>query len=396
MLGSLGLAAVAVSAQDDDEASIEALKEEREAIQAERAEQAFKLDAATADFDSLLQALDDVNAHVDLQEARLQDASQRVRSAEAEAQLAQTREMEIAAEVALLQGEVRDLAIASFTGEASASADDPTLVLSSEPWVTARRRSLIELQTGSLTDGVDRMRALGAEAEVVATRRDNALDEARAARSEAQQRQVELEVSYEAQAELVVQAELRLEARLAEAAILEERDASVAAEIQRQQEAIAARIRAEAARRAAIEAAEARALLPVVQNPADITSVAGIEVHVSIAGQVGDLLAAAQADGINLGGWGYRDSIRQIELRQAHCGTTEYDIFEKPASACNPPTARPGLSMHERGLAIDFTSNGGSMTYESVGFQWLASNAGRFGFINGVPGEPWHWSTTGQ
>ncbi len=388
---------LAVGAQTEDEqASIDELKEQREVIQEERAEQALKLDAATVSFDALAQALDDVNALVDLQEARLADANQQVRSAEAQAEAALIRQQEIAAEVAVLQEEVQALAVASFTGEASASGDDSSLVLSSEPWVAARRRSLIELQTGSLSDGVDRMRALGAEAEVVTVQRDTALDEARVASSLAASRQVELQASYDAQAELVAKAELRLEARLAEAAFLEERDSAVAAEIKRQEEEIAARIRAEAARRAAIEAAEARAALPSVADIADITTVRGIQVHVSIAGNVEGLLAAAEADGVALSGWGYRDSIRQIELRQEHCGTTEYDIWEKPAFACSPPTARPGQSLHERGLAIDFTYNGGSMTsHSNPGFQWLATNASRWGFVN-LPSEPWHWSTTGE
>jgi len=403
-LGACALAAfalvgstLAVGAQTADEAAeLEELKAEREAIQQERAEQALKLDAATASFDELAQALDDVNALVDLHEARLSDANQQVRSAEAQASAALVRQEEIAGEVLVIQGEVQALAVASFTGESAAGTEDAASVLSVEPWVAARRRSLIELQTGSLSDAVDRMRALGAEAELVASQRETALEDAQIARSLAQSRQVELEASYDAQAELVVAAELRLEARLAEAAIIEERDGEVAAEIQRQEEAIAARIRAEAARRAAIAAAEERAALPSVADIADITTVRGIQVHVSIASNVEGMLAAAAADGIDLGGWGYRDSIRQIELRQAHCGTSEYDIWEKPAFSCSPPTARPGQSLHERGLAIDFTYNGGSMTSRSnQGFQWLASNAGQWGFVN-LPSEPWHWSTTGQ
>lgn len=393
----LGGSTLAVGAQDDDEASsLEDLREQREVIQEERAEQALKLDAATVSFDALVQALDDVNALVDLQEARLADANQQVRSAQAQAEAALVRQQEIAAEVAVLQEEVGALAVASFTGEASSRGDDSSVLLSSEPWITARRRSLIELQTGSLSDGVDRMRALGAEAEVVTAQRAGALEDANAASALAQSRQVELQASYDAQAELVSRAELRLEARLSEAAFLEEQDSAVAAEIRRQEEEIAARIRAEAARRAAIEAAEARAALPSVADIADITTVRGIQVHVSIAGAVEGMLAAAQADGVALSGWGYRDSIRQIELRQAHCGTSEYDIWEKPAFSCNPPTARPGQSLHERGLAIDFTYNGGSMTSRSnPGFQWLASNASQWGFVN-LPSEPWHWSTTGQ
>ena len=393
----LGASTLAVGAQDDDEASsLEDLREQREVIQEERAEQALKLDAATVSFDALVQALDDVNALVDLQEARLADANQQVRSAQAQAEAALVRQQEIAAEVAVLQEEVGALAVASFTGEASSRGDDSSVLLSSEPWITARRRSLIELQTGSLSDGVDRMRALGAEAEVVTAQRAGALEDANAASALAQSRQVELQASYDAQAELVSRAELRLEARLSEAAFLEEQDSAVATEIRRQEEEIAARIRAEAARRAAIEAAAAREALPSVADIADITTVRGIQVHVSIAGAVEGMLAAAQADGVALSGWGYRDSIRQIELRQAHCGTSEYDIWEKPAFSCNPPTARPGQSLHERGLAIDFTYNGGSMTSRSnPGFQWLASNASQWGFVN-LPSEPWHWSTTGE
>lgn len=396
LLLTLGLTTFAVGAQDDV-TELEELKEEREAIQAELADQAVKVDAATADFDTLVEALDDVNALVDLQEARLADATQRVNSAETQASQAQGRQDAIEAELAVLRGEVRDLALASFTGESSLTGGDATAVLlSNDPSVAARRRSLIELQAGSLNDSVDRMRALGAEAEVLRIQRDEALATAQASRDEAEARQTELDAARAAQADLVGRAELRLEARLAEASVIEERDAAAAAEITRQEEAIASRIRQEAARQAAIEAAEAREQLPQVTAPSDITTVNGIQVHVSIAGRVGDLLAAATADGIALSGWGYRDSLRQIELRQAHCGTTEYDIWEKPAFACSPPTARPGQSLHERGLAIDFTYNGGSMTSQSnPGFQWLASNAHRWGFVN-LPSEPWHWSTTGE
>lgn len=396
LLLTFGATTLVVGAQEE-EADLEELKAEREAIQVELVDQAVKVDAATVDFDTLVQALDDVNALVDLQEARLADANQRVESAEGQARQAQARQEEIDAELVVLRGEVQNLALASFTGESSFNGGDITSVLlSNDPTVAARRRSLIELQSGSLSDSVDRMRALAAEAEVLSTQRQDALATAQESRAEVQTRRSALDAARAAQADLVGRAELRLEARLAEASVIEERDAAAAAEITRQEEAIAARIRAEAARQAAIEAAEAREALPEVTAPEDITTVNGIQVHVSIAGRVGDLLAAATADGINLGGWGYRDSIRQIELRQAHCGTTEYDIWERPAFSCNPPTARPGQSLHERGLAIDFTYNGGSMTSQSnPGFQWLASNAHRWGFVN-LPSEPWHWSTTGE
>ena len=53
--------------------------------------------------------------------------------------------------------------------------------------------------------------------------------------------------------------------------------------------------------------------------------------------------------------------------------------------------------MHERGLAIDFTCNGGGVigSRSSPCFQWLAGNASSYGFYN-LPSEPWHWSTNGN
>ena len=128
----------------------------------------------------------------------------------------------------------------------------------------------------------------------------------------------------------------------------------------------------------------------------DIVAVRGIKVARQIAPKVEALLAAAVADGIPLGGWGYRSYQRQIELRKKHCGPTHYDIYQKPSSQCTPPTATPGKSMHEKGLAIDITYNGKTIqSRNSPAFQWLARNAGRFGLIN-LPSEPWHWSVNGK
>lgn len=395
ILVALVVAAPALAQDDVDR--LDELKAERERIQAEAAEQALEVDAATASFDVLATALDDINALVDLQEARLAEAEQAVASAEAQVAAAEAREAEIQAEIDALSDGVIDLAVASFTGESGANGEDLTaLLLSDDPTKAARRRSLVEFQTGSLTDGIDRMRALVAEAEVVSEQRRSAVDAAEAGRIEAAARGDELDSARDAQLELVIAAEARLEARLAEAAFIEERDATMAAEIKTQEEAIARRIRQEAARRAAEEAARRVTSRPPIATPDDIVNVQGINVHESIAATVDQMLSAARSDGIDLGGWGYRDNIKQIELRQRHCGTSDFAVWEMSASACRPPTARPGQSMHERGLAIDFTYNGGSITTRSnPGFVWLANNAGRYGFVN-LPSEPWHWSTDGN
>jgi len=107
-------------------------------------------------------------------------------------------------------------------------------------------------------------------------------------------------------------------------------------------------------------------------------------------------LKAATAAGFSLRGGGYRDSAAQIATRQANCGTSYYDVYQKPASQCTPPTAIPGRSMHEQGRAIDITSSGALITSRSnPAFIWLSQNAARFGLYN-LPSEPWHWSTNGN
>ena len=127
----------------------------------------------------------------------------------------------------------------------------------------------------------------------------------------------------------------------------------------------------------------------------NIVSVRGIQVDPSIAGPLEALLAAAEAEGVPLGGSGYRSPDQQVATRRKNCGPTDWDIYQKPSSQCSPPTALPGTSMHERGLAIDFKYGNGAQEFAGTpGFAWMQRNAGRFGLIN-FSKEPWHWSTTG-
>ena len=80
-------------------------------------------------------------------------------------------------------------------------------------------------------------------------------------------------------------------------------------------------------------------------------AVGGITVSASMGKQLGSLLVAAAADGIDIGGNGYRSPETTAALRRANgCP----DVYSSPASSCRVPTARPGTSMHEKGLAVDF------------------------------------------
>lgn len=178
----------------------------------------------------------------------------------------------------------------------------------------------------------------------------------------------------------------RLEHKLAESAAVASLDPALASRLAEQEGELAAIV----ARAGGGGASPARVA------PPQTTAVRGIRIAVSIAPQLEQLLAAASAAGVSLGGGGFRDPMVQIALRLQNCGSTEFDVFDKPASECSPPTARPGTSMHEQGLAIDFTSGASAITSETEpAFVWLSANAPGFGFLN-LPGEPWHWSTTGR
>ena len=118
----------------------------------------------------------------------------------------------------------------------------------------------------------------------------------------------------------------------------------------------------------------------------------GIRVAKSLVSKVEALISAASADGVSLTGSGWRDPASQIELRKAHCGPSHYEIYEKPANSCKPPTARPGTSNHERGIAIDFKN---CSTHATACWTWLNKNGASFGFSN-LPSEPWHWSVDGR
>jgi chromatin segregation and condensation protein Rec8/ScpA/Scc1 (kleisin family) len=121
----------------------------------------------------------------------------------------------------------------------------------------------------------------------------------------------------------------------------------------------------------------------------------GIVVAKSIQGKLAALLRHAASDGIVLRGGGYRNPAQQIAVRRRNCGSSSYAVYQMPSSSCRPPTAKPGRSQHERGLAIDFTQNGRALNRGSSGYRWLRQHAHKYGFFN-LPSEPWHWSTTGR
>jgi LAS superfamily LD-carboxypeptidase LdcB len=121
-----------------------------------------------------------------------------------------------------------------------------------------------------------------------------------------------------------------------------------------------------------------------------------ITIDGSLAHNLDAMLLAARRDGVDLCGGGYRDRDQQVRLRMQNCGSSDYAIYQMPSGNCSPPTAIPGTSMHERGLAIDFRCAGQGMPGRSSPcFAWMAAHAAAFGLFN-LPSEPWHWSVDGS
>jgi D-alanyl-D-alanine carboxypeptidase len=123
------------------------------------------------------------------------------------------------------------------------------------------------------------------------------------------------------------------------------------------------------------------------------TQVYGVTVNKIIAYPFQRMIDDAARAGIQLSGGGFRTKQQQIALRTINgCP----DVWTAPSSSCKVPTAIPGRSLHEIGLAVDLTSGRRTINdRNSAAFKWLAANAGRYGFVN-LPAEPWHWSITGN
>mgnify|MGYP000306593054 CR=1 FL=1 len=369
-------------------------KAERDEVQRKRAAVAAEVDALKASDAEVEAALATLNANVSAQTAALADAERK--AAEADAALAAaTAEVEAKeAEIIELDAAVKDVAIAAFVRPPDSSSVIDSLA--SETIGEAElKKSLLEAKSSSQLDVLDQLERAREDLE---TARSNAAAAAEAAESNRQAVDAKLaEVSQarDQQQKVVADVQARLDQRLSEAASLAALDEELGAKYAAEQKAIAAAA-AKATASAPRAPASSGSTTISITGSGSIVSVRGIQVHQSIASQTASLLSAAEADGISLSGGGYRSSAGQINTRRNNCGTSNYAIYQMPASQCSPPTARPGTSMHERGLAIDFTYQGRIInSRSSPAFKWMAANASRYGFYN-LPSEPWHWSVNGN
>ncbi|WP_380169272.1 D-alanyl-D-alanine carboxypeptidase family protein [Jannaschia sp. R86511] len=90
-----------------------------------------------------------------------------------------------------------------------------------------------------------------------------------------------------------------------------------------------------------------------------------------------DLLAAAKRAGVTVG---VTDSYRSYEA--------QVDVARRKGLYKDGGLAAvPGTSNHGWGLSVDLDLNGKAQA-------WMRENADRFGFVEDVPREPWHWTFT--
>jgi LAS superfamily LD-carboxypeptidase LdcB len=371
-------------------------EQQRDEVRRQAAEAALEVDALRAEDAVVQQALADLQANVDTQQADANAAADAQASADAALADATAKLTEAENQVATLDAATDAMVAQSFMDPPIENALE--IFRSGSLSDAAVKQALLKLQAdhdAALMDQLEQAQAQLAtdqaakqEAATLAADRKAASDAALA----------ELQTALGQQQQFAADLEARLNARLAEAEALRAQDASLSAQIEAQQAALAAQLAAMSGAGTGSNGTTAGVIAPVPGGLATVSCPTGgsITVAGAIAENLAALLRAAAADGVVLCGGGYRDPNAQIQLRMAHCGTSNYAIYEMPASQCDPPTAKPGFSQHEVGLAIDFTCNGGgTITRSSSCFSWLSAHAADYGFYN-LPEEPWHWSTTGR
>jgi hypothetical protein len=367
---------------------------EREKVRSQRAEVAAQVDALRAQDADVEAALADLEANVAGQEALLAEARRAAAAARDAVAAALEAEADAEARIDVLEDEVRERAVDAFIHP---PGDDVFDTVESESLNdAAQRNALLSLQSDRDADILDQLDAAREDRAIARRNAQTALRRAEEKEAEADSRLEKVRAAREQHARFASQVQARLDAALAESAHLASVDAQLAQEIAAQQAALAARIKRTAGGGGGGGGGGVRRVGNVQLATATAPSGCSITVNAEIVTNVQRLLDAAAADGVPMCGGGYRSSEAQIALRRAHCGESDYDIYEKPSYECSPPTAPPGSSMHEQGLAVDFTYGGSVIgSRSSPAFAWLDANASSYGLYN-LPSEPWHWSTNGN
>ncbi len=394
----LAVAALTPSVSAAQQPDPEATEQERDEVRARQGEVVLEVDALEAQDAEVRAALAEIERNVARQRSELQQAEGAQAQGEAELLQANAAVADAQRRIAELNEQADRLVVDAFVHPPSDNALEPLRAGSITD--AAVMQAVLEMQGDRDAQVLERLAQAEDALQDEQAKKEDAATEAERARQAAARELEDVEAALDQQQAFAADLEERLNAKLAEAESLRTLDAALSDRLAREQAELAAQL-------AAAQAAQAPAptedvapsqIEPAPGGLATVTCPVGgsITVAGSISANVQALLDDAAADGVMLCGGGYRDPEQQIELRRAHCGTSNYAIYEMPASQCSPPTAIPGSSMHEQGLAIDFTCDGGgAVSSGDECWDWLQANAVGYGLYN-LPSEPWHWSTNGN
>ena len=378
---------------------------------------ATEIDVMKATGDQLETQLASIDSQLMTQRATAEAAAAVLARAQGEADAAAAASAAAKAEADRTEAAVRKFAVEAYIHPPN---EGLAAILASSSLTEARERSsLLNIRTRKQSTVLDARKVALRDMRTKESAAAAAKDQASRAAEEQQAALRQLEGSRQAQQQMNDRLNQRIEADLGEVAALNAIDARRAADLAAQNKRIA-QLASTATKNAGAVAtlipnqpvtppvatpaggppptttAPPRVIPPPLVSRSDLVTIHGITINKSIGTAFGHLWDAASAAGLVLGGGGYRDPAAQIALRIAHCGPTDYDIYLKPSSQCSPPTARPGQSMHEQGLAIDFTCAGVLIgSHADPCWVWLDANAATFGFYN-LASEPWHWSVNGN
>ena len=397
VLVSISTFGVAVGSSVDAGAVATDARTQRANVRAEQAKVAAQVNVLEGSKAQVLAALSTLNENVRGQQAALSEARRQADASAAEAAQAERDAAQTSRDLDALRARVAKYAVQAYVEPPDEALMRRFEAMSAQE--DATRNALLNMQSRTDTDVIDQLRSTKARLEEQLSRARQSKADAEAHAAEAQGALQSLSAAQTQQQAVASQVRQRLDETLSDAAFLSRMDAGLGRQIADEAAALANAVIGIPSSGSGSGSGSTTTTTPPGGNspyptPA-LTTVNGITVASSIATRVRGLLNAASADGINLSGYGYRDFNAQIALRRQNCGTSQYAIWEMPPDACSPPTARPGYSYHERGLAIDFMANGRFINSQSnPGFVWLAANAARFGLYN-LPSEPWHWDTRG-
>lgn len=392
------------------------LRSEREEIRAERARVASEIDTSKASKAEIDDALEAIQADLDAQQAALDKARADLEDAKREVTEAEEAIEELTEEISVLRDEMGERAVQAFVNPPE---EELLASLESRDFTSAtEQRFYADLRSQDDADLEDRLTGAQVDLEAQRERAEDARERAIEKEAEQAARTESVAAAEGRQKKLADELQAHINAEVARSLELADSDRELSAKIAEEQAALQARLASlqkEAERVQAEEEAAARQAAaqqpstppssggggggPISSSPGGsdagvpLAYVQGVPVNAAVADQVVAMINAAARDGISLRiGNSYRSVSHQIQLRKQNCGTSHYAIYQMPSGQCRPPTATPGNSQHQLGLAIDFAN---CSTRGTDCYKWLAGNAARFGYHN-LPSEPWHWSTTGR